>query len=178
MANYFTISEAEKFANKTRVPASDLLLEAGMASYKAYDGKKYDIFLSHSYLDKKDIRNLYSTLMAFGFKPYVDWIDDNFNANDRDPGDPSVAEKLKDRIEESRCLLYATSSHADESRWMPWELGYSDSKIAKVAILPYLDKNQVFKKYGFLNLYPVVEYDSLKGSFHIGKMPLSMWMNK
>lgn len=36
----------------------------------------FDIFLSHSYLDKEDVEGLYIELTRMGFKVYVDWIID------------------------------------------------------------------------------------------------------
>jgi hypothetical protein len=36
----------------------------------------FDIFLSHSFLDKSEVQGLYQELTDFGYKVYVDWIVD------------------------------------------------------------------------------------------------------
>lgn len=174
--NYFTAREAKAYAQKVKLPPPLVQLHTAVASFSQFT-RRYDIFLSHSHYDKSDIKNLYITFSEFGFTPYVDWINDNFSANEIDTGNPNIAERLKNRISNSKCLLYATSSHSEESQWMPWELGYSDSTINKVAIFPYLDTNQAFKKYGFLNLYPVVEFNNRKENFYINGTQLVDWIN-
>lgn len=37
---------------------------------------KFDIFLSHSFLDKAEVQGLYQELTDFGYSVYVDWIVD------------------------------------------------------------------------------------------------------
>lgn len=39
--------------------------------------KKYDIFLSHSYLNAIEISVLKKMIEGFGFSVYVDWIEDS-----------------------------------------------------------------------------------------------------
>ena len=40
------------------------------------DNTVFDIFLSHSFLDKSEVQGLYQELTDFGFTVYVDWIVD------------------------------------------------------------------------------------------------------
>ena len=37
---------------------------------------KFDIFLSHSFLDKAEVQGLYQELTDFGYSVYVDWVVD------------------------------------------------------------------------------------------------------
>ncbi len=96
---------------------------------------EFDIFLSHSYLDKKTIFGIYKDFEKMGYSTYVDWIIDP--TLDRENITKRTALVLKKRMEQSKCLLYATSDSITDSIWMPWELGYMDGKKeGKVAIFP------------------------------------------
>lgn len=88
------------------------------------DDVEFDIFLSHSYLDKQTVLGVYKDFEALGYKTYVDWVIDP--TLDRDNITKATAEKLRLRMKQSKCLIYATSSNIVGSQWMPWELGFMD----------------------------------------------------
>lgn len=84
----------------------------------------FDIFLSHSFLDKDEVEGLYIELTRMGFKVYVDWIIDPHL--DRTNVTKESATIVKKRLHSSKSLLLAVSINAATSKWMPWELGYVD----------------------------------------------------
>jgi hypothetical protein len=88
--------------------------------------KTYDIFLSHSSEDAIYIKALYDELTEASFSVYVDWIEDP--QLNRANVTKQTAAVLRKRMDSCRSLLYATSEAAKKSVWVPWELGYMDSK--------------------------------------------------
>ena len=110
---------------------------------------------SHSALDAGVIHGLSQTLKEAGFTVYVYWLDDR---TDRDRVSPETAGRLRQRMDSCRSLVYATSQNADSSRWMPWELGYSDGVHGKVAVCP-ITADSSFEGREYLGLYPVMERD-------------------
>lgn len=141
-----------------------LFKSANSIHISEYDS--YDIFLSHSYNDRAIIPALKAELEKFGYKVYVDWIDDKLLSRDNVSKD--TAKVLQKRMKQSKCLIYATSENSSNSRWMPWELGYFDGiKDKMVGILP-------IKKYGnnfrddfkgeeYLGLYYYIDKGTIQG---------------
>jgi hypothetical protein len=127
------------------------------ASRSIKSGTKYDIFLSHSFLDADDVLLLKEYLESLGFTVFVDWIESP--ELDRTEVTPETAAYLRAVIDRSASLLYAISSNASKSRWMPWELGYGDGVHGRVAILPITDQqtsSETYKGQEYLGLYPYV----------------------
>lgn len=95
---------------------------------------QFDIFLSHSFSDKKLILGIWLSLEDLGYKVYVDWI------NDRELSRSSVTKEtarvLRARMLSCKSLFYATTTSSSSSKWMPWELGFKDGHNRKAAILP------------------------------------------
>ena len=131
---------------------------------------KYDIFLSHSYLDRETVLQLnYLLEEQFGFDVYVDWIE---NPDlDRESVNEETAAVIRDAMNRSSTLVYAYSKNSGGSKWMPWELGYSDAKHGRVALLPITDYKENEESYNgqeYLGLYPFVRIgDSVLGSRHL-----------
>ena len=147
-----------------RLYENHLFKTANSIYVSEYDS--YDIFLSHSYNDRAIIPALKAELEKFGYKVYVDWINDKLLSRDNVSKD--TAKVLQKRMKQSKCLIYATSENSSSSRWMPWELGYFDGiKDKMVGILPV-------KKYGngfqdnfkdeeYLGLYYYIDKDRISG---------------
>lgn len=134
------------------------------ASIKNIQEKNFDIFLSHSYKDKEIIPALKYQLEEMGYTVYVDWITDKLLS--RENVNKKTAEVLQKRMQQSKCLVYATSENSQDSRWMPWELGYFDGiKTKMIGILPIRkEKNDFtddFKGEEYLGLYYYVTIDKL-----------------
>src|SRR4051812_19630224 len=93
--------------------------------------KEFDIFLSHSYEDKKFVDKIDQVFNSAGHSVYVDWKIDH--ELDRSKVTVQTADLLRKRMLQSKCLFFLTSSNSPTSRWMPWELGYFDGLKHKVA---------------------------------------------
>lgn len=125
----------------------------------------FDIFLSHSFLDKEDVQGLYQELTDFGFSVYVDWIVDPHL--DRNNVTKATAILVRQRLKASKTLLLAISTNAAMSKWMPWELGYIDGHTNKCAIIPVSKERnppKSFKGTEYLSLYPFIKKLPLQGS--------------
>lgn len=119
---------------------------------------QFDIFLSHSFLDKEDVQGLYQELTDFGFSVYVDWIVDPHL--DRTNVTKETATLVRQRMKASKALLLAVSTNASMSKWMPWELGYVDGHTNKCAIIPVSKERtppKSFKGTEYLLLYPFIK---------------------
>ncbi len=125
--------------------------------------KQYDIFLSHSYLDKERIASLKLILEYYGFSVYVDWISDaDLNRNNVNR---ETAARIRHRMKNCKSLLYAISNNSVVSKWMPWELGYFDGVNGKIALVPITESNDEYLRGSeYLELYPVVKEYLIKGS--------------
>ncbi len=121
--------------------------------------KKYDLFVSHSYLDKSLILSLVELFNEAGHSVYVDWINDS--TLDRNKVDQKTAELLRTRMDECKGLAYIVTSNIVNSKWCPWELGYADgSKNGRCAVLPILKtESNIYKGQEYLGLYPYIDYE-------------------
>jgi hypothetical protein len=127
----------------------------------------FDIFLSHSYSDAQvsldRLLGLKSLLEEFNYSVYVDWIIDR--GLNRENVNENTAATLRRRMSCSRCLLFVTSANSQNSRWMPWELGYKDGQssddgdLGRVAILPLTDTigKTSYDGQEYLGMYPYVD---------------------
>ena len=128
------------------------------------DAKKYDLFISHSYLDKSLILSLVELFNKAGHSVYVDWINDPYL--DRKAVNRQTAELLRLRMNECKGLAYIATSNIVYSKWCPWELGYADGKKnGRCVILPILrTDSSTYKGQEYLGLYPYI--DCTKSSDH------------
>lgn len=144
---------------------NSFLKSADYVHVSEYD--EFDIFLSHSYSDRKIIPSLKRELESLGYSVYVDWINDKLLS--RENVTSKTAEILQKRMKQSKSLFYATSENTQNSKWMPWELGYFDGlKNKRVAILPLKTTTNGFgddfKGQEYLGLYYWVDISTLKNS--------------
>jgi len=95
----------------------------------------YDIFLSYAFDDKELIFGLYYDFTYnFNFKVYIDWIVDS--SLNRENVTKENAKILRNRMKQSKSLIYVVSNNAQDSNWTQWETGYFDVQKEKAAILP------------------------------------------
>lgn len=72
-------------------------------------------------------------------------------------------------MQNSDCLLYASSDNSPDSKWMPWECGYFDGIKSRVAICPISESatQSLFEEYNkqeYLSLYPYLTNDLTQGT--------------
>jgi hypothetical protein len=121
----------------------------------------FDIFLSHSFLDRDEVLGLYYELTKRGFSVYVDWVVDP--QLDRNNVTRQSAELIRKRMQSSKTLLLAISHNASVSKWMPWELGFVDGNTGFCAITPISKDNLSrtnYKGVEYLSLYPYISFQN------------------
>lgn len=134
------------------------LFEQKLFSIRNKKPTEFDIFLSHSFLDKEEVQGLYQELTDFGYSVYVDWIIDP--DLDRTNVTKESASLVRERMKSSKTLLLAVSTNAALSKWIPWELGYVDGNTNKCAIIPVSKEPnppKSFKGTEYLSLYPFIK---------------------
>lgn len=125
---------------------------------------KYDIFLSHSYLDKPLVYTIVDLFNAAGYSVYVDWMVDT--QLDRSEVTAATAKTLRTRMDTCQGLAYIATANISNSKWCPWELGYMDGKKnRRCAILPVLDnQTSTFSGQEYLGIYPYIDYEKTSKS--------------
>lgn len=120
---------------------------------------KYDLFLSHSYLDKDLVYSLVELFNKSGYSVYVDWMIDT--QLDRTKVNASTANQLRSRMQRCNGLAYVSTTNIVQSKWCPWELGYVDgNKNGRCAILPIVKTSgESFMGQEYLGLYPYIDYE-------------------
>ena len=162
-----TKSFLQEQANKNNITEFYLkhgqILNENMNIAKRHDGKEeYDVFLSHSYLDKTRVMTLVKLFNDAGYSVYVDWIDDR--QLNRSEVNSETALTLRQRMEMSKGLAYLATSNITYSKWCPWELGYFDGKKnGRCCILPVMDYAS-FKGQEYLGIYPYIDYEKVRNS--------------
>ncbi|ELM3617457.1 toll/interleukin-1 receptor domain-containing protein [Aeromonas sobria] len=156
---------------------STLVLES--ASNRSLDHERFDIFLSHSYLDKDLVFGIKNYLEKHDLSVYVDWIDEQ--ELDRSSVDVETAETLRKRMSQCQSLLFATSSNSNTSKWMPWECGYFDGINGKIAIFPIAKSDETsFVGQEYLGLYPYIDVVANTiwiNSVKFGYCSIKEWLN-
>ena len=160
---YFTKSEARSAATrnhglqKSAGMTSGRILKESVTAAKVSD--TFDVFLSHSIADAEIVLGIKQLLEESGLKVYVDWVQDA--QLDRRAVTKETAAVLRQRMRQSKSLIYLSSDNSSSSKWMPWELGYFDGFMPDgVAIMPVLDNpTDTFKGQEYLGLYPIVQKD-------------------
>lgn len=145
----------QQVAHKSVYDAERELRQSASRSFKSRES--YDVFLSHRFLDAREVLALKLILEGFGFTVFVDWVESP--QLDRAQVTKETAAYLRDAMSRSASLLYAASENASGSKWMPWELGYSDGLHGRIAIVPVRDQetsSEGFTGQEYLGLYPYV----------------------
>jgi len=166
--NEEVLSRANIYLRKSFGRLSEAVsIESAMDSFSeaAKNVQSFDIFLSHSYSDKKGAIGLKNILEEdFGYSVYIDWVTDQ--NLDRNNVSTLTARTIKDRMKKCKCLFYVTSTNSSTSKWMPWETGLMDGLKNRVAICPFLTASNTNNFYGqeYLGIYPYVTKDKKRDS--------------
>lgn len=121
---------------------------------------QYDIFLSYRSVDYSHCEDLKNLFEGLNYKVY--WDRDDPVLKDK-PVTKETAAHLRSRMRCCRALVFAVSSHFDESLWMPWELGFFDGRTGLVFVYP-LDEGIVERKPRpqYLDFYPWIDAKNVK----------------
>lgn len=122
----------------------------------------YDIFLSHRYADRDEVRQLHDQIEhELGYSVYVDWIE--HPEFDRSEVTPETAEHLRGVMRGCGTLIFYAGRHAPDSKWMPWELGFFDGRQGARRIAVYADDLSAYNpaQQEYLRLYQIIDRASL-----------------
>ncbi len=166
LSKKYLLENAEKKGITVENDAKEKILgkNKSIAIKKDKDKKveKYDVFLSHSSLDRTLVLSLVDLFVDAGYAVYVDWIEDE--ELDRNNITAKTAQVLKKRMNYSRGLAYIATSNTIHSKWCPWELGYFDGKKnRRCCILPIMEQGE-YNGQEYLGLYPYLRHDRLEGA--------------
>lgn len=126
---------------------------------KIRKNETFDVFLSHRKLDEKEVIFIYNLFRKQGLSVYIDWIVDK--QLDRTNVNRKTATRLRERMKMSNTLVFLMTNNSQDSKWMPWELGYFDGLNKKIAVMPYENSKEEFKTQEYLFLYDIC-YKDLK----------------
>ncbi len=163
---HFTKAEAwaaaQSVTRQSGAPTAGQILESARTTTR--DSEAFDIFLSHAIADAELVLGVKKLLEQQGAVVYVDWSYDR--QLDRSKVNVETAALLRQRMRQSKSLIYLATDAATISKWMPWELGFFDGyRPGGVAIMPVLDKEtDRFVGQEYLSLYPRVTKDHYQNS--------------
>ena len=142
---------ARQRTGRPSIATASAVLTASVRS--APSSATFDVFLSHSTRDAEIVLGVKLMLEDQNRTVYVDWIEDP--QLDHRNVTPRTAEVLRERMRACRSLVYVHTENSGSSKWMPWELGFSDAHHGAVAILPVTrTAQQNFAGQEYLGLYP------------------------
>lgn len=127
-------------------------------NYSYFAKSEFNLFLSHSYLDKTLVYTIVALFYDAGYSVYADWmVDAQLNRNNITS---ETAKALRDRMDTCHGLAYISTTNISASKWCPWELGYMDGKKnGRCAILPVLESETAeFSGREYLGIYPYIDY--------------------
>ncbi len=124
-------------------------------TFSASSNELFDVFLSYNINDKDVVKGIYYVLKKMRFNVYVDFMVDP--QLDRRSVTKETAECIQSRLKHCKSLIYAQSSNAAMSKWMPWELGVVDGNTSKCFIMPVQKGYETINyRQEYLLLYPVI----------------------
>ncbi|MCR4674544.1 MAG: toll/interleukin-1 receptor domain-containing protein [Lachnospiraceae bacterium] len=100
--------------------------------------KSYDLFISHSYLDREIVYDIVRKINKCGLNCYVDWTADS-DFLKRSLVSDFTREVLKARMKNSRKLLFLSSSNSRASCWVDFELKYYQEEVQNEIYMIVLD---------------------------------------
>lgn len=85
--------------------------------------KSYDLFISHSSKDSKNVQKLIIYLNENGKNVYCDWISDSDYLK-RNLVRQATLNVIEKRLEQSKAVLFVDSAYSTQSIWCKYELNY------------------------------------------------------
>lgn len=138
-------------------PIFDNAMDQGFARKASLD-KKFDVFLSHSSINKDLVIDVKNKLHSYGISVYVDWLDDP--EIDRRHVTRKTADILRIRMRQCQSLAFLDTEDARTSAWTPWEVGFADANKQRVFIIPIRTDEISYRNYQgreFFSLYPFLD---------------------
>jgi len=155
-----TTSQVLRYATRdtaARADSADHILKEEALAKRA----SYDVFLSHSYDDRKIILGVKRFIENKGYSVFVDWIEEP--KLNRNKINKATAAALRSYMDISQCLIYTYSPNIGNSKWCPWELGYFDGKKGRAYVMPIIDDpSQSYTGVEYVGLYPIVTEEEAK----------------
>lgn len=94
---------------------------------------KYDVFLSHSYYDTKQLVALKQKLNVKGLVVYIDWVNDKVMMQRKNQNEDTW-KVLKLRMDESKKMLFVMTDNSLRSEWTQKEIDYFKSLGKEVVV--------------------------------------------
>jgi len=116
---------------------------------------QYDIFLSHACRDRERVIEAKAWLVKKKYTVFLDY--DELPEINPEAVTSETAQALRTAMRECGSFLFALSANAEQSRWMPWELGYFDGFRGRVFIFPLDEGAEMYARgQEYLRIYPIV----------------------
>lgn len=151
----FTYQNLEQ-TQKTFFNSMDSMIKTASQEHKLHT--EFDVFLSHSYKNKKLALEVREKFHTYGITAYVDWIEDP--ELDRSKVNRKTAGLLRERMKQCKSLAFLDTEDALESTWTPWEVGFADADKQRVFIIPIRQNEVSYRNYigqEFFSLYPFLD---------------------
>lgn len=119
-------------------------------------------FLCHSHKDRDMAQGLQQWLREQGLELYIDWQD----ALMPEKPDGETAARIRRVIRSADVFLFLATANSMQSRWCPWELGYSDGvkRPEQIAVIPTRDSIGGYYGNEYLQLYRRIDELGSTGS--------------
>ena len=150
-------------ANKSFIKNSYIETTMFNNQEKEYGGKKYDVFISHSSLDKEFVRKLHNSLNKLDISIFIDEKEFKWGDNWKD--------KLYDSIKESEFAIVVISNNFFDREWTEKELNefmlLQKANKGQKIVLPLLygiTVNDLVNKYPTLSNIQALIYDEEKNN--------------
>ena len=101
--------------------------------YQGSIHQRYDVFLSHSSYDTKQLLKLKQKLNAEGLVVYIDWVNDKVMMNRKNQNDDTWT-VLKLRMDESEKMLFVMTDNSLRSTWTPKEIDFFKSLNKEILV--------------------------------------------
>ena len=109
------------------------LLVDHICKYQEFIHGRYDVFLSHSSYDTRQLLALKQKLNAKGLVVYIDWVNDKVMM-DRKNQNEDTWTVLKLRMDESKKMLFVMTDNSLRSEWTRKEIDYFKSLGKEVVV--------------------------------------------
>jgi len=115
------------------IAANPTRLVEHIYKYQGSIHNRYDVFLSHSAYDTKQLLTLKQKLNAEGLVVYIDWVNDKVMMDRRNQNEDTW-NVLKLRMDESKKMLFVMTDNSLRSTWTPKEIDYFKSLNKEIMV--------------------------------------------